>query len=193
MPAGGPLEREAPMAPEVRRPRRHVRSKTLEVRNWTVAGGVVVNDQGLLRVQNRRRNGSFDWSPPGGVIEVADGESVVAGLTREVEEETGIRVTQWIGPVYEVAAVAEGLGWSLRVEVHRAVAFTGDLVVDDPDGIVVDARFVAAGECAGHLEGCHPWVREPLGAWLAERWGEARSYRYRLDGERLGSITVVRE
>ena len=148
---------------------------------------------GLLLVQNRRRDGSLDWSPPGGVIEVHDGESVVDGLTREVEEETGIVVTEWIGPVYEVAAVAEGLGWNLRVEVHRAVAFTGELTVDDPDGIVVDARFVPVGDCALHLEGCHPWVREPLGAWLAERWDEPRSYRYRLDGERLGSITVVRE
>jgi 8-oxo-dGTP diphosphatase len=163
------------------------------VRDWLVAGGLVEGPDGLLLVQNRRRDGSLDWSPPGGVIEVHDGESVVDGLTREVEEETGIVVTEWVGPVYEVAAVAEGLGWSLRVEVHRAVAFTGALVVDDPDGIVVDVRFVAAGECAGHLEGCHPWVREPLGAWLAERWDEPRSYRYRLDGERLGSITVVRE
>ena len=148
---------------------------------------------GLLLVQNRRRDGSLDWSPPGGVIEVHDGESVVDGLTREVEEETGIVVTEWSGPVYEVAAVAEGLGWSLRVEVHRAVAFTGDLLIDDPDGIVVDARFVPVADCEAHLQGCHRWVREPLGAWLEERWEEARSYRYRLDGEKLGSITVTLE
>jgi 8-oxo-dGTP diphosphatase len=163
------------------------------VREWLVAGGLVEGPDGLLLVQNRRRDGSLDWSPPGGVVEVHDGESVVDGLTREVEEETGIVVTEWTGPVYEVAAVAEGLGWNLRVEVHRAVAFTGELMVDDPDGIVVDAKFVPVGDCAGHLEGCHPWVGEPLGAWLAERWDEPRSYRYRLDGERLGSITVVRE
>ena len=37
-----------------------------------------------------RRNGSSDWTPPGGVIEVADGESVLDGLTREVAEETGL-------------------------------------------------------------------------------------------------------
>ena len=148
---------------------------------------------GLLLVQNRRRDGSLDWSPPGGVIEVHDGESVVDGLTREVEEETGIVVTEWSGPVYEVAAVAEGLGWSLRVEVHRAVAFSGELIIDDPDGIVVDARFVPVADCSAHLQGCHRWVREPLGAWLEERWDQPRSYHYRLDGEALGSITVVRE
>jgi len=153
----------------------------------------VEGPDGLLLVQNRRRDGSLDWSPPGGVIEVHEGESVVDGLTREVEEETGIVVTQWTGPVYEVAAVAEGLGWSLRVEVHRAVAFSGDLVVDDPDGIVVDARFVPVVDCDSHLQGCHRWVREPLGAWLEERWAEPRAYRYRLEGDRLGAINVVLE
>ena len=61
-----------------------------------------------------------------------------------------------------------------------------------PDGIVVDARFVAHGDCGLHLEKCQPWVREPLGAWLDERWAELRSYRYQVDGDQLQSITVVR-
>jgi len=74
------------------------------VRDWTVAGGIVLDGDTLLLVQNRRRSGAFDWSPPGGVIEVADGEDVVDGLTREVEEETGLRVTGWAGPIYEVRA-----------------------------------------------------------------------------------------
>lgn len=162
------------------------------MRAWVVAGGLVEGPEGLLLVQNRRRDGSLDWSPPGGVIEVGDGESVRAGLTREVEEETGIRVTEWAGPVYEVEAVAEGMGWTMRVEVHRAVAFEGDLRIDDPDGIVVDARFVHAGACAGHLAECHPWVREPLGAWLDERWDDRRSYRYRVDGADRHNLSVVR-
>src|SRR5438105_15433106 len=100
--------------------RRHVRVRTLGVRKWTVAGGLVESDAGLLLVQNRRRNGSFDWSPPGGVIEVADGESIVDGLTREVEEETGLRVTEWAGPLYEVQADAPDLGWTLKASVYLA-------------------------------------------------------------------------
>ena len=164
------------------------------MRDWLVASGIVEGPDGVLLVQNRRRNGSLDWSTPGGVIEVHEGESIVDGLTREVQEETGIRVTEWTGPVYEVEAVAEGLGWHLRVEVHQAVSFEGELVVDDPDGIVVDAKFVPLTECDVHLEACHPWVREPLGAWLAERWAiaESRNYRYRLDGDQMAGITVVR-
>jgi 8-oxo-dGTP diphosphatase len=162
------------------------------VRDWLVAGGIVEGPAGLLLVQNRRRDGSLDWSPPGGVIEVHDGESVMDGLTREVAEETGIVVSAWTGPVYEVEAVADGLGWRLRVEVHRAVTYGGELHVDDPDGIVVDARFVPTVRCGDHLVGCHPWVREPLAAWLAERWVDSRAWRYLLHGDRIGAVTVVR-
>lgn len=163
------------------------------MREWVVASGLIEGPDGLLLVQNRRRDGALDWSPPGGVVEVADGESVVDGLTREVEEETGLRVTGWEGPVYEVHAEAEGMGWRLRVEVHRATGWTGDLRVgEDPDGIVVDARFVHVDACAEHLDTSWLPMTEPLAAWLAERWTDPRSYRYRIQGEARASMVVTR-
>jgi 8-oxo-dGTP diphosphatase len=134
----------------------------------------------------------MDWSPPGGVVEVDDGESVVDGLTREVQEETGILVTRWEGPVYEVEAEAAGMGWTLRVEVHRALAYEGRLDPADPDGIVVDARFVAVDSCAEHLASTWLPTHEPLAAWLAERWTDSRSYRYRVDGEARATMRITR-
>ena len=62
-------------------------------------------DGGLLLVKNRRRNGACDWSTPGGVVDPTD-ESILHGLAREVEEETGLVVRSWEGPLYEVTAVA---------------------------------------------------------------------------------------
>jgi 8-oxo-dGTP diphosphatase len=165
---------------------------TEAVREWVVAGGLVEGPDGLLLVCNRRAGGRMEWTPPGGVVEVAGGESVVDGLTREVQEETGILVTEWAGPVYEVSAEATAMGWRLRVEVHAAVAFEGELAVDDPDGIVVDAAFVPLGDCADRLAGCDPWVGEPLSAWLTERWVPPRAFAYRVDGERGADLTVVR-
>jgi 8-oxo-dGTP diphosphatase len=162
------------------------------MREWVVASGLVESAEGILLVQNRRRDGRLDWSPPGGVVEVADGESVVEGLTREVEEETGLVVTEWEGPLWEVEAEAEGMGWRLRVEVHRAVAFSGELRVDDPDGIVVDARFVAGEACAEQLVDTWLPTHEPLAAWLAERFTEPRAYRYRVEGADRASMVVVR-
>lgn len=161
------------------------------MREWLVAGGLVERSDGrLLLVQNRRPDGSLDWSPPGGVIEVHDGEAVVNGLTREVEEETGITVTAWDGPLWRVEAAAPGLGWHLRVEVHRALAWEGQVRIADPDGIVVDARFVGTEECGDRLHGAAPWVCEPMSAWLA---GAAEPlWRYHLEGERLALAVVTR-
>jgi 8-oxo-dGTP diphosphatase len=162
------------------------------VRDWVVGGALIVNDEGLLLVQNRRRNGASDWTPPGGVID--EGELLLAGLTREVEEETGLRVTEWAGPVYEVRCEAPDLGWRLRVEAHLALAYEGELHVDDPDGIVVDARFVEVTACSSHLDGGHPWVCEPLVEWLAERWpaAEARPFGFLVAGADPTSLTVTR-
>jgi len=160
------------------------------MRQWLVGGGLILGESGLLLVRNRRRNGDHDWSPPGGVID--EGETLLAGLTREVEEETGVVVSAWQGPVYEVEVEAPGLGWHLRVEAHVAVDYTGDLHVDDPDGIVVDAAFVDPGACDGHLATCRPWVSEPLGAWLAERWEQPRRFRYLVDGDDPARAVVTR-
>jgi 8-oxo-dGTP diphosphatase len=162
------------------------------MRQWLVGGGLILGDRGLLLVRNRRRNGDEDWSPPGGVID--EGETLLAGLTREVAEETGVVVTRWAGPAYEVEVEAPGLGWHLRVEAHVAVEFAGSVRVDDPDGIVVDAAFVDPAACDDHLAGCRPWVSEPLTAWLAERWDPDRAprFRYLLDGDDPAVAVVSR-
>ena len=88
----------------------------------------------------------------------------------------------------------EGGGWVMRCEVHRAVAFEGDVVVDDPDGIVVEATFAAASACDDFLALCAPWAREPLADWIEQRWGpdEPRVYRYDVFGTSRDDLRVVR-
>ena len=158
----------------------------------TVAGAVMEQDGHLLLVQNRRRNGAHDWSTPGGVVDPTD-SSVLAGLTREVEEETGLIVRAWDGPLYEVNAIALDMGWQMRCEVHRAVEFDGDLRVDDPDGIDVDAGFFAPNHVDECLADCFRWVRDPLAAWLGERWAPSapRRFTYEVRGTSLASFEVV--
>ena len=161
-----------------------------DVRQWLVGSALIENDDGLLLVANRRRDGRVDWTPPGGVID--DGEDVLGGLTREVEEETGLRVTEWEGPVYLVDAENADAGWHMTVEVFRAVTFEGDLAIDDPDGIVEDARFVPVDECETVLHQTWQLITEPVGAWLTERWTEARTYRYHVAGASRAEMVVTK-
>jgi hypothetical protein len=64
--------------------------------------------------------------------------------------------------------------------------------VDDPDGIVVEAAYVDAGDCDGHLAACHRWVSEPLAEWLSDRWVDSRRYRYCVEGDDPRTATVSR-
>jgi 8-oxo-dGTP diphosphatase len=158
-----------------------------------VAGAVIERPEGVLLVANRRRNGHVDWSTPGGVVD--PGETVLGALSREVAEETGLVVTQWEGPLYEVDAVAPDLGWHLHVEVHRATDAVGEVIIEDPDLIVVDACWTPGDECAQRLTRAPQWVREPLGSWLAERWDHTapRAFGYRIDGTDLTTLRVERQ
>lgn len=170
------------------------------MRDWVVGGAVIEGSalgmgdphaDAVLLVQNRRPNGSVDWTPPGGVID--PGEDVVVGLTREVREETGLVVLDWSGPVYEIVAEAPGLGWRLRVEVHLALRVEGEVRIGaDPDGIVVGADWVAASACGDRLCDAHPWVREPLLEWMGDRGSSARFFRYSVQGERPAELVITR-
>ena len=163
------------------------------MRDWIVGAALMWSEEGLLLVHNRRRNGREDWTPPGGVIET--GEPLLDGLTREVQEETGFTVTEWGGPVYEVRCLAPDMGWNLRVEVHVALAYEGQLHIDDPDGIVIDARFVPPAALDAYLEGNHPCVIEPLVEWLSERWhhAETRPYGFHVAGALPDEVVVTRQ
>jgi 8-oxo-dGTP pyrophosphatase MutT (NUDIX family) len=165
----------------------------MDLVEFTVAGALVESEEGLLLVRNQRRNGALDWSTPGGVIDATDA-SLLSGLAREVEEETGLRVTAWEGPLYEVRATAPELGWTMRCEVHRALHYRGVLRIDDPDGIVIDACFALHDRCVDLLDTCAQWVREPLADWLTHRWGphEHRSYEYDVHGASRDALRVVR-
>jgi len=159
--------------------------------HWTVGGALIEGEQGLLLVRNRRRGGRHDWPPPGGVID--RGEQIVEGLSREVTEETGLTVMEWHGPAYRIEVTAVDMGWRLQVEAWRASSWHGELRVgDDPDGIVVEARFVPRPQCVQHLGRVQPWVTDPVEAWLADSWDGVRDFSYRIEGTDPDDLVVTR-
>lgn len=152
-----------------------------------MAAGLLLNGDDLLLVANKRRNGTVDWTPPGGVVD--PGEVPLEALGREVIEETGLVVEAWSEPMYEVEVIAPHRGgFHLQVQVHRAISYSGELRIDDPDGIVIDAKYVARQAVYGQVADSPPWVAEPLVEWCEQASRVGQSYRYRLmvgdEGER---------
>lgn len=162
-----------------------------ELRRWQVAAGLMEQDGRLLLVENLRRHGGTDWSTPGGVVE--DGEDAVAGLTREVAEETGLVVTEWSPLTYTVETIAADMGWHLTVHVFTAVAWEGEITIgDDPDGIVIGHRFAESHECEALLSTAGRWVSEPVLEWLNDRWDGSRHFRFHLHGASRHELRVER-
>lgn len=138
----------------------------------------------LLVLQGRAGEELF-WALPGGIVE--DDELVLEGLAREVREETGVVVGD-VGSLAYVVQVdwrrparvrgCEVDGYLATVWTFEVASWSGELRVDDPDGVVSEAAFVDVREASKRLEAT-PWLAvaavylrgevEP-GSFRAVRW-----------------------
>lgn len=145
-----------------------------------------MQDDSVLLVENVRRNGSVDWSTPGGVVDA--GESSIEGLTREVQEETGLSVTKWTGPIYEVEVTAPDAGFRLHVQAFLAVEYGGEIVIDDPDGIVISAIYVAVDKVGQQMADGPQWVAEPLISHLTSGIEPGHRFEYVVTGTKHDQV-----
>ncbi|MCU1365210.1 MAG: ADP-ribose pyrophosphatase [Ilumatobacteraceae bacterium] len=150
------------------------------MRSFRVGGGLVVVDNQLLLAANRRRQGTLEWTPPGGVID--DGESVTQGISREVHEETGLHVPKWHECHYTVTVSAPDMGWEMTVESWFSPVAHGTIALNDPDRIVEQAMFVDLHDVEGLLGDSPPWVRVPVLDWLGLGMQPMHSYDFRVYG-----------
>ena len=134
-------------------------------REFVVAAAILLDAQGrvLLVGNDWQGYGHVRYTLPGGVVE--RGESTIDALSREVMEETGLRVTH-----------IEHLAYSVHVEDLRrndraisfafVAAYDGLLNPRDPDGFIVEARFFPVEEVETLIP--IPPLREPLANYLRD-------------------------
>ena len=154
-------------------------------REFVVAAAILLDAQGrvLLVGNDWQGYGNVRWTLPGGVVE--RGESTLDALSREVREETGLTIT-----------AIQHLAYAVHVEDERRddravsfaflAAYDGLLNPRDPDGFIVEARFVPVDEVERIIP--IPPLRQPLANYLRDRV-PGRFYSYAgWDGRGLKSV-----
>lgn len=143
-------------------------------RELLVAAAILMDKQGrvLLVANDWGRRGRVRYTLPGGVVEA--GESVLEAIVREVHEETGLRIKaiQHLAYVVQVEDARKG-------ERTIAMAFRADyeglLNPKDPDGHIVEARFLTAEAVATKLDEHRPLL-EPLMNYIQGERGRVYAY-----------------
>lgn len=131
-----------------------------------VAGLVRRGDEVLLVQQQGPGDPEPSWALPGGVVE--PGELLTEALEREVQEETGLGITDPGRLLYVVQ-----LDWPQEEQQYTAVIFEvagwqGELRPDDPDGLVREARFFSAPGAIDCLKNHAPWMKGRTIAYLQD-------------------------
>jgi 8-oxo-dGTP diphosphatase len=111
-----------------------------------VAGIVFDDADRVLLVRRGRPPGEGLWTVPGGKLEM--GETLVAGVEREVREETGLDVAcgPLVAVVERMGTTEMGAGWHYVIHDHLCELRGGVLAHADD---VTDARFVTRDELDG--------------------------------------------
>ncbi len=146
----------------------------------------------LLVWQQGQDDPAPSWALPGGMVE--PGELLVTALAREVREETGLEVLDPGRVLYLVQhECLDGKGLVVVI-VFEIGAWSGQVHMDDPDGLVLEARFVPVSEAVNKLERL-PWrmMYEPIVAFLCGEVdaGAAWFYRKRLDDGQVELVARV--
>jgi 8-oxo-dGTP diphosphatase len=145
--------------------------KTLQI-----ASAIIRHDNQILMIQQPDQNGLY-WFIPGGVVET--GELIGEALKREVMEETGLTIQKDIQLAFITQTIARYQSRQFTAFIFEVASFSGDLYINDPDGLIHGAEFVPIGECLQRLKRVQ-WdsMRDPLVTYLKGEVKQGKIWQY---------------
>ena len=115
----------------------------------------------LLVGNDWQGQGRVRYTLPGGMVE--PGETAPEAVYREIYEETGLRLTSIRHMAYTVH-IEDARRGERAIAIVFDATWEGLLNPDDPDGLIVEARFYPPEEALAKLDS--PPMREPLTDYL---------------------------
>ena len=135
-------------------------------RDFVVAAAILLDPLGrvLLVGNDWHGRGKVRHTLPGGVVE--PGETTINALRREVKEETGLVITR-IKHLAYVVHIEDERRDDRAISFAFSAEYEGLLNPCDPDGFIVEARFVSVEEAESIIP--VPPLRDPLLNYLRDR------------------------
>ncbi len=146
------------------------------MRTLQIASAIIRQDDQILMIQQPDQNGLY-WFIPGGVVEM--GELIGAALKREVKEETGLNIQRDIHLAFITQTIAPYQNRQSTAFIFEVASFSGDLCINDPDGLIYGAEFVPLDTCLERLKRVQ-WdsMRDPLMTYLRGEIGQGKVWQY---------------